>query len=582
MSSRPVVLIGVAACVASAMALRVWGIGQGYPDFYGHVDEIGVAASIWNFFREGTLRPTEFTYPALYQYMVAAAIGLAGVAGLVGPESGGIGQTLQLVSFTDPAFSALVGRSLSAVMSTLSVLVVFQLGREAFDARTGLTAALFAGFSTIPVTLAHRALPDSSMAFFAAACMLYSWRAAATGSWRHYALAACAAGLTMATKYNGGLVSLGLVAAHISGGLMRRRRLVSLLVDVKLLASVAIAFAALFAASPYLILAREQYAAVAQYQISSLDFTMGDTSPWWWIPRDIGTHEGLMGVLMVIGVGWSLVRRRPLDWIFLAAFVPSFLYIGSWTRESLHYLVHFYPVLALGAARVVVALSAPSASKPAGRWRPVAAYALLALCIIPNARDIISSNRDLTLTDTRALAGEWIQRHVPAGATIAMTWLPYCPRIDLEGARRSVRGYFGDNTDAQSFLTRIWKDRSAYRLVNLEVWLKRPLVPEAYRGNVDLDDPETRRIFSRAWWPLGQLREQGVEFVVLPAAAYERYTTGAAPEAGTAAHYRYVANGSYFTSLMSPNSGLELVAEFKPGQGPEKTRGGGIRIYRIT
>lgn len=49
--------------LAGGLALRLWGISQGYPEFYGHVDEIGVAASIWNFFRAGTLLPTEFTIP---------------------------------------------------------------------------------------------------------------------------------------------------------------------------------------------------------------------------------------------------------------------------------------------------------------------------------------------------------------------------------------------------------------------------------------------------------------------------------------------------------------------------------------
>ncbi len=60
--------------LAVALIWRGLGLLQGYPDFYGHVDEIGVAASIWNFFREATLRPTEFTYPALYSYAVAASI----------------------------------------------------------------------------------------------------------------------------------------------------------------------------------------------------------------------------------------------------------------------------------------------------------------------------------------------------------------------------------------------------------------------------------------------------------------------------------------------------------------------------
>ena len=43
--------LGLLGLFALALWLRLWGLAQGYPDFYGHVDEIGVAASIWNFFR---------------------------------------------------------------------------------------------------------------------------------------------------------------------------------------------------------------------------------------------------------------------------------------------------------------------------------------------------------------------------------------------------------------------------------------------------------------------------------------------------------------------------------------------------
>ena len=64
--------LGFLGLFALALWLRLWGLAQGYPDFYGHVDEIGVAASIWNFFRAATLMPTEFTYPAFYSYMAVS------------------------------------------------------------------------------------------------------------------------------------------------------------------------------------------------------------------------------------------------------------------------------------------------------------------------------------------------------------------------------------------------------------------------------------------------------------------------------------------------------------------------------
>ena len=56
---------------------------QGYPEFYGPVDETGVAASMWNFFREGTLRPTEFHLVVATKYNGAfTAFGLVRRPGL--------------------------------------------------------------------------------------------------------------------------------------------------------------------------------------------------------------------------------------------------------------------------------------------------------------------------------------------------------------------------------------------------------------------------------------------------------------------------------------------------------------------
>ncbi len=74
----------VLALCLGGLGVRLWGMEQGYPEFYGHVDEIGVAASIWNFFRAQTLLPTEFTYPAFFSYLVAVGLWLSCWLGLVG------------------------------------------------------------------------------------------------------------------------------------------------------------------------------------------------------------------------------------------------------------------------------------------------------------------------------------------------------------------------------------------------------------------------------------------------------------------------------------------------------------------
>jgi len=181
-----IVYIALAGILAVAFGVRVWGLQQGYPDLYGHVDEVGVAASIWNFFRSGTLRPTEFTYPDLYSYLVAALVWLSALFGA--GELDDTGDALIQLSFADPGWVVLLGRLLSAVASTLAAVVVYRLGSQIFSRRCGIVAAAFFAVSWTATQQAHRGLPDSVMALFATLCIYYSWKLYCSGAWRHYAL----------------------------------------------------------------------------------------------------------------------------------------------------------------------------------------------------------------------------------------------------------------------------------------------------------------------------------------------------------------------------------------------------------
>ena len=398
----------------------------------------------------------------------------------------------------------------------------------------------------------------------------------------------------VSTKYNGAFVSFALVAAHVlrtilSGGLRAGR----VLADGRLWMAVGLSIVALVAATPYLILAWKQYLSVVSYQTSSLAFSMSQTHAWLWIAQAYLTEEYLLGALMLGGLTLAFVRRHPFDWMLLAAWVPSFLYIGTWTRESLHYLLQFHPVLALMAARLVTVLwdhGRAHARARSGLLAGAMVVVIVAGALIINGVRVVEAGRLLTVPDTRALASKWIEAHVPAGSKVAMTWLPYCPRLDMISARESILRYAGNRPGVRQALREQWLSRPAFRFVNLEGWLKQPVVPEAYRDHIDLDDPETRRVFSRGWRSLEILKRDGVQWVVLPEAVYERYMGAAEPMANTAAHYRYTSNRAYFASLMAAESGLKLVARFptdsaSEGSGeqepPLPSRGGGISIYRV-
>jgi len=563
----------VAALIALALGalwLRVWGLGQGYPEMYGHVDEVGVAASIWNFFRSATLLPTEFTYPAFYSYLVAAVLWLSAVLGW-GPHLHNAFDSAVLISYLDPARAALVGRALSAVLSTVTVCLTFALARAAYGMTTAWIAALFMALAVVPVGQAHHALPDSTMACMAQLCFFFSWKIYREGKWRHYAVAGLAAGLVIASKYNGAFVALAIPTAH----LLRSGWVGAF--GGKLCFAVALAMGALFAGSPYLFLTPEKYWGLAQYQFSSLGFSLGDTQPWWWVFRALWQVEWLLGGLMLLGILHVLWRRDPLDKIFLAAWIPSFIYIGSWTRESLHYLLHFYPLWAIAAALLVQEGARRIVCR---RRRRVVIWAVVVLVSLPSAVLVYRFNREMSQTDVRNEAAAWIEAHVDGGVVLGMTWLPYGPRLAWAEARRSIAASYRGSTVASQLLQEAWNRRPAYALVNLEIWLKHPVVPEVYQAHIDLRDPETRRVFSRGWRSPRQLRELGVQYLVLPEAAYGRFLHLPPPSGGlSAAHYHFVKNRAYFAYLTDPDCPeTELVARFEPR---DDQRGSAISVYRL-
>ena len=562
--------LGLLGLFVFALWLRLWGLEQGYPDFYGHVDEIGVAASIWNFFRAATLLPTEFTYPAFYSYMVAAALWVTHAVGW-GPEMGGTLETLVLVSYTDPARAALVGRILSAICSALVPVVICILGQWAFAPRVGWIAGALATVAVVPVAQAHHALPDSAMALWAVLCFYFAWHIYDRGKTTDYALAGIMAGLVVATKYNGAFAALAIPVAHY----LRSGRALRDLAAPQLWLAVGLAVATLSLASPYLLLAHDKYLALVIYQVSSLDFTMRDHMPWLGILSALPVTEGPVGVLAVGGMACSLYRRQTLDWILWSAWLPSILYIGTWTRESLHYLLPFYPLWLLGAARLLNA-----GVMRLGGGKAWVVYALAGLCAAPSAYRIAAGNRQLQQPDLRQQAARWIAENIPEGSHLSMSWLPYCPRVPLVRDRNEIFEYYRDDPRALALLRQAWTDAPAYKVVNLEVWLKQPVVPEFYRGRIDLGDLETRRVFSRGWLSPRQLRQRGVEYIVLPEAAFGRFIHGESPDTSrAAAHYHFVKNQAYFLHLINPdNPEIEQVARF---ESPAGIRGAPISIYRL-
>ena len=564
----------LAAILVLALALRLKGIAYGLPYSFVNADETMVVPKAFHV-AQGHLNPQFFFYPSLYFYLTGALYLLAAPVWWLAGHGDFLSQT-SFVVHQGPYF--LLGRLLSVAMGTASVYLVFRLGRDAFGRPAGLIAALLLAVAPLAVAYSHMAVTDMTAVAFSLLALVLLLRAArpadaagpaapladgATGAGgpavgdvraagappaarphaaRWLVAGAVAAGLATSTKYNLGVLVLPATVAAVfacrpraaarvaAGG---RTVLVWLrLLVVRLYLPMAAAFVL---ASPFVVLDAHHFLHDFRRQSRIMErgwLGFEHTGNGFWFnltPNLTGAIGVVLVVLGVAGIGWALWRRTRFDLIVAPYVIVYFVYISTWKELADRYLLPIVPLLLLLAARLcveAVVLVGPRVRRVA---IPVVAVVLAVAFILPLSASIAFVG-DLSGTDTREVAREWIQQHVPAGSLIALE--NYSPPLVQENALGHYRA--------------AGLDPVAYRVVRLT--LPAPGTPDRSRD-------------------LTRLRRQGVQYVVVSSRVDDRVL--AAPEV-------YPTAVAFYEQLAAE---AQLVKEFRPG--PDE-RGPVLKLYRLT
>lgn len=176
--------------------LRFWGVFHGWKEgFIYHPDAAALTVpDAWGLYvRDEWVGRVWKTNAPLYMILHAAAIrAVAGVAGFLAIP----------VPWTMP-FVAAIGSGLSAALGTLTVLVVYGIGRLGYGHAAGLVAALFLAVSPLHTLHSHYPYPDVTMAWFLSLALLASVAVLRRPSILRSLLAAGFAGAAAATKVGG-------------------------------------------------------------------------------------------------------------------------------------------------------------------------------------------------------------------------------------------------------------------------------------------------------------------------------------------------------------------------------------------
>jgi dolichyl-phosphate-mannose-protein mannosyltransferase len=316
-------------------------------------------------------------------------------------------------------------RLVSGMVGLLTVLLVFEIGRQLYGRRAGLIAALILGLMPYHVIVTRQVLLDGPMTLFATLALYLMVRYAMTERRLWLYAAGGALGLTVLSKETG-IVLVGSIYAFFALTPSVQVRLSDLARSMGVMALVILPYPMALA-------------------LSGETGTGGHFLTWQLLRRPnhgwdfyFTTLPGAIGPLVLVAAVAGLWFLRWIgSWretLLLSWIAAPFAFFELWPVKGYQYLLPAAPAIALLAARALAALP---------RRAEYVAVAVVALSLaIPTWSKIQPTHAASSLAGTGGLpggreAGRWVAANVPEGATMLTIGPSMANVLEYYGRRRA-------------------------------------------------------------------------------------------------------------------------------------------------
>ena len=405
--------LGLAVVIGTAALLRFWSITQGLPHTL-HDEEPAIMSAVVQIMRTGDFNPHWFAVPSLYVYVQLA---LACGRFLIG-AAGGLWTS---VADMGPEALYAWGRGLSAVLGTLTVVVVYQIAMR-WGARHALLAAGILAVMPIHVRESHYVTTTVPATLLTALALLLALRAHERGTAGNFARAGAMAGLAAATSYSAAWsIVMPIVAAWMTLGTSPTRL-------TCMLAAAGAAILAFLTGAPYSLVDLPAFldasaALAGTYHAAPL----GADAIWRMYVRYLTEALGWPALLLLVsGVVLAIVRATSgpgrVRWTLLLVFPFVYFYAMAAKSEAFaHDLTPIAPFVSiLVAVTVVSGVSLLRRFDIPRAPRTALIVGLTVASLLPPALRALSFDRRMSRPTTRAMAYSWVQRNIPRGSRVVI------------------------------------------------------------------------------------------------------------------------------------------------------------------
>lgn len=390
--------------------LRLWGLKASLPINFAD-EEIYVVGALR--VGQGDLNPHSFFNPSLMIYVNYILFGFYFTFGKIFLVFNSLNDFKNLF-YENPTSFYLLARFLMVMFGLFSIVVLYKLTRLLYDEKLALIASLFFAVLPLHVSLSQNAKCDVAMVFLVLYSLFYLMKYYYDNQRKHYFIGCFLCGLAISTKYTAAPLFITCLLVHIlkscfSGS---KKNYTALLCGSALML-VGFLLATPFAAFDFGTFVSD---------VSCLSDR--NKMPWFGMEgADIGLWEYTLKAFPV-STGWSIYvctllgiilyfRKIRIKEIILFSFPLGLFVILAQTRNvSANYALPLYPFFCIIAAFFVNGVFNIFRNRPLQ-------YTLTFLIMAVPLVIVSANNHNRSTTDTRFLAKDWIEAHVPTDKKIA-------------------------------------------------------------------------------------------------------------------------------------------------------------------
>ena len=487
------------AILAVGLIARAAGVDFGLPFLYHNDEPIIVNYALA--YGSGDLNPHFFKIPPFLSYILFFLYGVYYLIGHLVGSFGGV-EDFGYLFLNDPTSFYLIGRFAAGVIpGTISIYLIYRLGRSMFSRTTGLLAALFLSLNFLHVRNSHYIYPDIPLVLFILLYFIALKTLCDKNRLKDYAVCGLILGLASSMKYNGVLLVVPTIIVVLRNMFIYRDK--PLAVAKKGLLYAFFCAIALVVTNPFMVLDyRFFWTNISKMPFYSIDM---------WYHLKVSLLGGC-GVLMCIAavVGTFLaVKRKNFFGIMLAVFMAVYyLVLARSSQPAERYVFPILPIVLLFSAYGVTVLVERIRIRSVRVW-------VGSLCVVllmaSSAIKVYYCDRLFMGDDTRTQSYNWIKENISADTVIALDATgPVFPLLkqNRELVRESLKRFKNPKFDtpegALDYKVKLFMENPGYPEETYELhYLRSPS-----------SDDRFLMIYPEAPLDVDELEDRDVEYVI--------------------------------------------------------------------